>query len=375
MDEQHFLNEIKSIPWEQPAGNDDYRNALLVFAGWLEERGDPRSELIRLREGLLNDPTPMQRQLWEPRMQELIHNGVQPIQATWQNSIGMKFCWCPLGKFVMGSPETEEDPDDNQNQVDVTLTQGYWLGKYVVTQSEWERAMGTKPWSGQEYVKDGSHYPATCVDWDDAMAYLQKLSEQSQQAGRLPEGWDYRLPTEAQWEYACRAGTTTAYYFGNDAGQLSEYAWHDQNALKAGEEFAHVVGEKRANGWGQHDMYGNVWEWCQDWYTKKLAGGVDPRGAIRHVPGLPWRQLVQLRPALPVGVPLLEFSRQLRLLRGFPCRPRPVRQVTEQQVQPASDGRSLAIGTGLPRRRPRSRLSRPLWSSRVFGQRREMPRF
>ena len=118
MDEQQFLNEINAIPWEQPSRNDDYRNSLLVFADWLEERGDPRSELIRLREGLLNNPTPEQRQLWEPRMQALIPEGVQPIVATWQNSISMKFCWCPPGKFMMGSPETEVDRHDGKWQIE-----------------------------------------------------------------------------------------------------------------------------------------------------------------------------------------------------------------------------------------------------------------
>ena len=247
MDEQQFLNEINSIPWEQPAGNDDYRNALLVFADWLEERGDPRSELIRLREGLLNDPTPEQRQLWEPRMQALIHNGVQPVQATWENSIGMKFCWCPSGKFTMGSPETEEDRNENESQIDVTLTKGYWLGKYVVTQSEWERVMGTKPWNDQDYVKDGPNYPATFVGWDDAANYCLKLAAQEQQVGRLPEGWEYRLPTEVQWEYACRAGTTTAFCFGNDTSYRSDYAWWGAGNIGDNtqrEKYAHEVGQK-----------------------------------------------------------------------------------------------------------------------------------
>ena len=279
MDEQQFLNAINAIPWEQPAGNEDYRNALLVFADWLEERGDPRAELIRLREGLLNNPKPEQRKVWEPKMQALIHSSVQPIQATWQNSIGMTFCWCPPGKFMMGSPETEEDREVEENQVDVTLTRGFWLGKYVVTQDEWEKVIGTKPWNDQDYVKDGPNYPATYVSWIDAVAYVQKLTEQDQQAGRLPKGWKYRLPTEAQWEYACRAGTTTAYSFGNDAGQLVDYAWYDQNAWNVEKRFAHAVGEKRVNGWGQHDMHGNVLEWCQDLYTHKLVGGIDPKGS------------------------------------------------------------------------------------------------
>ena len=171
MDEQQFLNEINAIPWEQPSRNDDYRNSLLVFADWLEERGDPRSELIRLREGLLNNPTPEQRQLWEPRMQALIPEGVQPIVATWQNSISMKFCWCPPGKFMMGSPETEVDRHDDEDQVEVTLTQGYWLGKYEVTQAEYEKLTGNNPsyfsatGSGKSKVadQDASRFPVENV--------------------------------------------------------------------------------------------------------------------------------------------------------------------------------------------------------------------
>ena len=311
MDEQQFLNEINAIPWEQPAGNDEYRNALLVFADWLEERGDPRVELIRLRELLLiehiqseekiseerpkwsqsvfNTITSMFRKpmvqpgvgraLWEPRMQKLIHQGVQPVVATWENSIGMKFCWCPPGTFLMGNLKNEVDGCEIEDQVEVTLTQGFWLRKYEVTQGEWEKVIGTKPWSGKLYSREGATFAASYVSWEDAVAYCQQLTEQERSAGRLPEGWECRLPTEAQWEYSCRAGTTTAYCFGNDVAGLGEYAWYSELTLLKGENFPHEVGQKRCNAWGLHDMHGNVAEWCQDWLTPKLAGGTDPTGA------------------------------------------------------------------------------------------------
>jgi formylglycine-generating enzyme required for sulfatase activity len=136
--------------------------------------------------------------------------------------------------------------------------------------------MQTAPWRGEDYVKEGDNYPATYVNWADAIDFCEKLSEQERSAGRLPSGWQYTLPTEAQWEYACRAGTTTRYSFGDAQSDLPEYAWIEKNTKAAGEEYAHQVGQKKANGFGLHDMHGNVMEWCRDWYSDKLPGGTDP---------------------------------------------------------------------------------------------------
>ena len=134
------------------------------------------------------------------------------------------------------------------------------------------------------------------VSWDDAVAFCEKLSAlpAEQAAGRV-----YRLPTEAEWEYACRAGTTTAYSFGDDEQDLGKYAWFGKNSGKT----THAVGEKLPNGWGLYDMHGNVLEWCSD------RGGDYPKGAVTdpvgpYRPRAPWRQLVQRRGVLPVGVPL-----------------------------------------------------------------------
>jgi formylglycine-generating enzyme required for sulfatase activity len=188
------------------------------------------------------------------------------------NSIGMKLNLIPAGTFMMGSPASEADRDDDETQHRVTLTKDFYLGTTEVTQGQWESVMGTTPWKGNDYVQEGSNNAASYVSWDDAVEFCRKLS--------IKEGKTYRLPTESEWEYACRGGTTTAYSFGADAAQLSEYGWFDKNGWDIGEKYAHMVGLKRANGFGLYDMHGNVWEWCSDWYGDYPTGNVtDPQGA------------------------------------------------------------------------------------------------
>ena len=191
---------------------------------------------------------------------------------------GVKFCWCPAGSFRMGSPPTEADRSDNESPVDVTLTQGFWLGQTEVTQGQWESVMESRPWLGKEFVREGATYPAVYVNWDDATSYCVKLTEREQKAGKIPSGWSYRLPSEAEWEYACRAGTRMAFSFGEDAEVLDQYAWFNKKAGDVGANYAHTVGQKKPNAWGLHDLQGNVWEWCGDWYDAKLSGGRDPQG-------------------------------------------------------------------------------------------------
>ena len=216
----------------------------------------------------------------------------------------LTMAWCPPGRFTMGSPAGEKDRyDDDEDQVSVTLTKGYWLGRTEVTQGQWKSVMGTTPWDGKDYVKEGSDYPATYVSWDDAVAFCAALTKREREAGHLPAGYSYRLPTEAEWEYACRAGTTTAYSFGADGRELSRYGWWgglggDGNAKE--EKYAHRVGLKLANGWKLHDMHGNVWEWCRDGYQEKLPGGGDPlaielspEGSLRVIRGGGWSRLAR----------------------------------------------------------------------------------
>jgi formylglycine-generating enzyme required for sulfatase activity len=131
--------------------------------------------------------------------------------------------------------------------------------------------MGTTPWKDKSAAKEGDNYPATYVNWDDAVEFCRKLSEK--------EGVEYRLPTEAEWEYACRAGTTTIWSFGDEPSQLGEYAWFNENTFLADEIYRHFVGKKKPNPWGLYDMHGNVWEWCQDYYGEYPSWSVtDPRG-------------------------------------------------------------------------------------------------
>ncbi len=186
----------------------------------------------------------------------------------------------------MGSPESENDHLSDEGEVEVALTHGFWLGRTEATQGQWERLMGTTPWKGKERVEEGADFPATYIRWCEADDFCRKLTESEREAKRLPSGWRYTLPTEAQWEYACRAGTTTAFSFGDSASVLSDYGWWGGAPPREGnagnERYPHRVGLKKANPWGLYDMHGNVTEWCQDWYAARRAGGTDPVGPDNH---------------------------------------------------------------------------------------------
>ena len=231
------------------------------------------------------------------------------IQKSVTNSIGMELIEIPAGKFTMGSPEGEKDRfSDYEDQVRVTLTQPLELGKYEVTQGQWKSVMGTEPWLNQGGVQIGEDNPATYVNWDDATEFCKTLTATERKAGKLKADEEYRLPTEAEWEYACRAGTTTAFSFGDDESKLGEYAWWgglNFEATSKGEweagpgnatrkQYAHKVGMKKPNPWGLYDMHGNVTEWCSDWYGDggELSGGTDPvgpeEGSLRVVRGGSW---------------------------------------------------------------------------------------
>ena len=179
------------------------------------------------------------------------------------NDVSLDMVWVEPGTFMMGSPEDELGRQDNETQHEVTLTKGYWLGKYEVTQAQYEVLMETNP---SEFK--GADHPVEKVNWFDAIDFCIELTTVEKAAGRLPWGYEYTLPTEAQWEYACRAGTTTALNSGRnlldaaECPEMDEEGWYGYNS----DDTTHLVGQKQPNAWGLYDMHGNVQEWCLDGY-------------------------------------------------------------------------------------------------------------
>ncbi len=154
----------------------------------------------------------------------------------------------------------------------VQVTKPFLLGETEVTQGHWKAVMGTSPWSGQHLAPKGDDYPATWISWDDAVAFCGELQRREKRA--------YRLPTEAEWEYACRAGSTTEFSFGNDVERLGDYAWVRANTY----DLPGLVARKLPNKWGLFDLHGGVWEWCSDWYSELSADpATDPQGPERGI--------------------------------------------------------------------------------------------
>ncbi|MBI4325232.1 MAG: formylglycine-generating enzyme family protein [Chloroflexi bacterium] len=169
----------------------------------------------------------------------------------------------------------------------VTLSRDFWLGKYEVTQAEYAALMGKNP---SHFTNDLSH-PVEKVSHVDAMAYCAALTRREREAGRLPSNYEYRLPTEAEWEYACRAGSTNRFSFGDTVTEADQYAWTAENS----EAKTHPIGQKHPNPWGLHDMHGNVWEWCLDWFASYPAAAVrdpigPPQGKFKVFKGGGWNQ-------------------------------------------------------------------------------------
>ncbi|MBO4545839.1 MAG: SUMF1/EgtB/PvdO family nonheme iron enzyme, partial [Verrucomicrobia bacterium] len=216
------------------------------------------------------------------------------------DKVDLDMVWIEPGTFMMGSPSDELGRFSEEVRHQVTLTKDYWMGKYEVTQAQYEAVMDTNP-SGFK----GADLPVECVSWKDAMAFCKKLTEIEKEAGRLPEGYEYTLPTEAQWEYACRAGTTTALNSGKNLSgeydkcpEVDEVGWYQYNSgynsglndsdddwMENGKTFP--VGQKQPNAWGLYDMHGNVEEWCLDWDgdypTSSVTDPVGPETGVWRV--------------------------------------------------------------------------------------------
>jgi formylglycine-generating enzyme required for sulfatase activity len=176
----------------------------------------------------------------------------------------MELVLIPAGKFLMGSPPTEAKRDNDETRHEVTISRPFYMGKYLVTQEQYEKVTGRNP----SKFKDAKN-PVDRVNWDDAQNFCKTLSAST---GKI-----VRLPSEAQWEYACRAGSTTAYGFGDDAETLGDYAWCHVNS----KDTTHPVGQKKPNAWKLYDMHGSLWEWCNDLYDQTYyseSPKVDPPG-------------------------------------------------------------------------------------------------
>jgi formylglycine-generating enzyme required for sulfatase activity len=241
----------------------------VIFHQW-RSLSAPCSNSILLLESSMFDSPRFHRQLAQGLLLTLAT--LLPLSAfaqtdkTFTNSIGTEFILIPAGSFTMGADKNFEDAfDDETPQHRISISQSFYLGKYPVTQAEWVAVMGNNPSKFK-----GRSNPVEQVSWNDVQTFIQRLNAK--------EGTKkYRLPTEAEWEYAARGGTKSTYSFGDDAGQLGQYAWYDGNS---GSQL-HPVGQKKPNPWGLYDMYGNVMEWVNDWFDSNYysrSPSTDPTG-------------------------------------------------------------------------------------------------
>ena len=224
---------------------------------WVDFRASDPDPMHQLRWGItgkkpqLTNSSPSPSPLVSPSPVISIPQSPQSFTETLAGNIKLEMVKIPAGSFLMGSVDNDKDDDNNEKPQHRVNLQEFYLGKYPVTQEQYQAIMGNNP----SDFKDNPKNPVENVSWDEAQEFCQKLSEK--------KGKKYRLPSEAEWEYACRAGTQTRYYFGDDAKLLGEYAWYSDNS----DSQTHPVGQKKPNDWELYDMYGNVCEWCEDgWY-------------------------------------------------------------------------------------------------------------
>jgi len=187
----------------------------------------------------------------------------------------MKLVLIPAGTFMMGSPDDEKDHEKTEGPLhQVTISRPFYMGRTPVTQKQWKAVMGASSWKPRQFGRLNDDNPVNAITWIEAMQFCNRLSTRT--------GKRVRLPTEAQWEYACRAGTQTRFHYGDDpdADSLGDYAWYSKNSWNINEAYPHAVARKKPNAWGLYDMHGNVEQWCSDWFGPYPGRAMkDPTGA------------------------------------------------------------------------------------------------
>jgi uncharacterized protein (TIGR02996 family) len=269
--EAGFLHALREDPEDRPTW--------AAYTDWLRERDDPRVELAELLAELTRSVEVPDRRNKETRLRALLRARVRPLGPFVTNSLGMTFAWVRAGVFTMGSPQAQASPFDDEVPHAVRLTRGFFLGVAPVLQRQWEAVLADNP-----SLHRGPDLPAEHLPWAACQEFCRRLGER--------EGLPYRLPTEAEWEYACRAGTTTRYWFGNRLGvKLANCgAGEGRPGTTTG------PGRYPANPFGLYDVHGNVWEWCADWYDvfdgRELTDPTGPEeaeeGDTRVVKGGAW---------------------------------------------------------------------------------------
>jgi formylglycine-generating enzyme required for sulfatase activity len=267
-------DSTEAVKWFRKAAEQGHAEAQSTL-GWMYDKGDdvPKDSMEPAisQPVLRHVPFPSAHPALAPNHLALLRKILPPAVLgpvpgrPWEIAhLGLNLVWIEPGAFLMGSADGDED---ERPVTRVKFTRGFWLGRTALTRAQWADMLENNP----SYCKDaGKDAPVAYVTWNEAMAFCKELTEREQAAGHLPAGYRFTLPTEAQWEYACRAGTTEPY-----AGDLDAMAWYYENSNGT----PHPVGTKQPNAWGLYDMHGNISEWCFDWYGSYPGGVVtDPMG-------------------------------------------------------------------------------------------------
>lgn len=218
------------------------------------------------------DPTDPPNPPPVPPLTPAVTNAEKEMTIDLGNGVTMVFVWISPGAFMMGSGGNEIGRQDDETRHEVRLSQGFWIGTHEVTQAQWDRVIGSNP---SNFKNAGTNAPVELVTWSDCQDFLARLNAWGDHPKSKIGKFVFRLPTEAEWEYACRAGTKTRFASGYATSDLELAGWYHENAAGS----THPVGQKKPNAWGLYDMHGNVWEWCQDWYGSYANGAInDPEG-------------------------------------------------------------------------------------------------